>query len=515
MADRPFRNRVFDTLRSAYAVFAVGLLVTPGRSEAPSRAELLRRSVELLVELQEADGQWAYEGVYRVARQIPVGYRVGGTAIVADTLLYAARNDSAAKAAIARAIPFVLKHLDDPRMVPSTEEGYDVRVWGHACALEFLCHLRAAGTAGEHAAAVAAWIPKLVATLVTEEISGGGWNYASRQRHASFVTAPVTQALLLARSQGEKVPEEVLSRARKVLEASRSSVGAFAYSGTGSRGRPGDQVPGSAARSAVCEVTLMLLGGGSLDAVRAAIDIFHTNWDELKKRHQQTGTHVPPYMIAPYYFYYGHRYAAQAIEMLPESERAKERDRLLSVILKTRDTDGTWNDRVFPRSRAYGTAMCLVALLGEQVPLPPRFVPAEQLVQASKTADRGEDKAKIDAERLVGTWNCVSGVNDGKPIGEATVKQLRLTLTKDRYKTERGEEVLFDSTYTIDAQKQPKHMNIIGTEGENKGKAAQGIYALDADALMICYTMPGKDRPTAFESKPGSAATLVIWKRAK
>ena len=33
--------------------------------------------------------------------------------------------------------------------------------------------------------------------------------------------------------------------------------------------------------------------------------------------------------------------------------------------------------------------------------------------------------------------------------------------------------------------------------------------------LTICYTMPGKDRPKGFESAPGSAATLVVWKRGK
>ena len=99
MADRRICNRAFDRLCLGITMCAVVALVTPGRAEAPSRAAVLRRSVELLVELQEPDGQWAYEGVYRVARQIPVGYRVGGTAIVADTLLYAAPNDSAAKAA--------------------------------------------------------------------------------------------------------------------------------------------------------------------------------------------------------------------------------------------------------------------------------------------------------------------------------------------------------------------------------------------------------------------------------
>ena len=139
--------------------------------------------------------------------------------------------------------------------------------------------------------------------------------------------------------------------------------------------RPINHPAGSSARSAVCETTLILLGGGSPAAVRGALDAFHTHWEELNKRHQKTGTHEGPYRIAPYYFYYGHRFAAQAIQFLPEADRPAARDRLLETILRTRDADGTWNDSVFPRSRAYGTAMVVLALLGDQAPLPPRFQP--------------------------------------------------------------------------------------------------------------------------------------------
>jgi uncharacterized protein (TIGR03067 family) len=104
---------------------------------------------------------------------------------------------------------------------------------------------------------------------------------------------------------------------------------------------------------------------------------------------------------------------------------------------------------------------------------------------------RAEDKATEDGEKLVGIWACASGVNDGKALAEETVQKLRLTLTKDGgYKTERGKQVLFDSTYKIDAGKQPKHIDLIGTEEENTGKPAQGIYVLEGDTLKICYTMP-------------------------
>ena len=66
------------------------------------QAVLLRESVQDLVKIQEKGGQWPYEGVVKVKGQIPIGYRVGGTAIVATTLLYAAPKDKDAQAAIAK-----------------------------------------------------------------------------------------------------------------------------------------------------------------------------------------------------------------------------------------------------------------------------------------------------------------------------------------------------------------------------------------------------------------------------
>ncbi|HTF90706.1 MAG TPA: hypothetical protein VK843_19965, partial [Planctomycetota bacterium] len=171
----------------------------------PTREAMITQAVGQLVAIQEG-GEWPYEGVYRVSGEIPIGYRIGGTSIVGTTLLHAAPKDAAAQAAIDRGLTSVLGLLEHPLMEPSVEDVYDVRVWGHAYALAFLCELRAAKRIGGHEAEVLRWIPKLVETLTTEEISGGGWNYASHKQPATFVTAPVTQALLLARSQGEKVP---------------------------------------------------------------------------------------------------------------------------------------------------------------------------------------------------------------------------------------------------------------------------------------------------------------------
>lgn len=332
---------------------------------------LIRAGVAQLLACQDEQGEWPYEGVYRVEGRLPIGYRIGGTAIVLDALLHADPSSEAVRAATDRGLAAILTLLEHPLMEPSKVDAYDVRVWGHTWALELFCRLRAKGEGRAHADAIGTWIPRLVAALLVEELPGGGWNYASRRAAAAFVTAPVVQTLLLARAQGEAVPPEVFTRARAFLESSRGEGVYFTYSGSArqERGRVG--LPGSIARSANVEATLHLLGGGSPDDLATAVDAFFLHWDELEKRRKKTGTHVAPYGIAPYYFYYGHRYAGLAIELLPPEARERDRARLLEVLLRTRDADGSWNDRVFARSRAYGTAMVILALLRDRQPLPP------------------------------------------------------------------------------------------------------------------------------------------------
>lgn len=365
--------------KRVFIFLVLGTLPAHTRADDPAvnPATLVARAVKELIPLQETDGDWPYEGVYRVGGEIPIGYRIGGTALVSQALLYGSpQTDKKVTAAIERGLDFLFVALADGRMTPSTRDAYDVRVWGQCCALEYLCRLRAAQRWFDRREKVDSWIPKLTAALIEEELSGGGWNYASRRAHAPFVTAPVVQALLWAKAQGETVPDEVLDRARDVLLASRTNDGGFTYrnvltSETAPNSRA--RVPGSIGRAPLCETTLVLLGAGSPEAVVGALNAFHTHWDELEKRRTQHGTHAPPYGIAPYYFFFAHRYAGQAIAFSPKSQQSRQRERLLELLLRTSDDDGTWNDRVFPRSRNFGTAMAIMALLGDRIPPPPRF----------------------------------------------------------------------------------------------------------------------------------------------
>ena len=138
-----------------------------------------------------------------------------------------------------------------------------------------------------------------------------------------------------------------------------------------------DKTPSSAARAAACETTLMLAGRGDPQRLLRAVELFFAHWDDLAVRKSQTGTHIKPYGIAPYYFLYGHVYAAQAIEMIAdEAKRQELREKMRVVLARSREADGSWNDRQFGRSAGYGTALALMTLYMPDLPKPSTWPPA-------------------------------------------------------------------------------------------------------------------------------------------
>jgi uncharacterized protein (TIGR03067 family) len=112
-----------------------------------------------------------------------------------------------------------------------------------------------------------------------------------------------------------------------------------------------------------------------------------------------------------------------------------------------------------------------------------------------------------------GVWTAISVENNGERLPAEKAKNLRLTLTADRYKTQMGDQILFDSNYTVDTTKNPAHIDIVGTEGEFKGKVALGLIKVDGDMLTMCYVMPGGERPGGLTSPPGSRVTLLVMQR--
>ena len=352
-----------------------------------------RAAIDAMLLLQEGEGndQWPYRGVYREDQNpSPVGYRVGGTSIACLGLLAAPgfRTDTQRQEALQRGLAFVLATLEAPRMQEDFIKNYDVRGWGHIYALEFLLAVQDANVAPkDQGATIDTKVNWLVQTLVASAIpERGGWNYSRPQgyrspknRASTFMTAPALQALFHAKARGHAVPDEVVTLALDALERSRAKPGGYAYGASGTSQADVDEdkltmmdkTPSSAARAAVCETTLLLAGRGDMGRLERSVDLFFAHWDDLAVRKSQTGTHIEPYGIAPYYFLFGHVYAAQAIEQIPDAaKRDKLRGKMRAMLAKCREADGAWNDRQFDCSGGYGTALALLAMHMPQLPKP-------------------------------------------------------------------------------------------------------------------------------------------------
>ena len=314
--------------------------------------------------------EWPYEGVYRVGGRIPSGYRVGGTAIVCSALLGAPgwTSDTERQASVHRSVNFLLDRLaSDPAMGAGPKVGYDVRGWGHTYALTFFLQLLDANAAADPAQeqAVRARVQLLVDALELNETSQGGWSYSSDVRVSPFMTGPTLMALYHAADLGFTVDPAVVTRGLDALELARTPQGTYSYSGAATGSVP---FQASSARASAAELALHL-GGRSTEAeLRTAVLYFLRSWDDLLVRKSQQGTHQGPFGIAPYYFFFGHTYAALAIERLPAAERPRWRAEIARLLWLTRESDGGWNDRVFPRTKGYSTAMALLALNAKSAP---------------------------------------------------------------------------------------------------------------------------------------------------
>lgn len=119
-----------------------------------------------------------------------------------------------------------------------------------------------------------------------------------------------------------------------------------------------------------------------------------------------------------------------------------------------------------------------------------------------------------DADGLRGTWTAVSAQRNGAPADD--IKGHRLTFAGDRFSIRSKGKLVYQGTYRSDPSTKPAKIDFTQTSGEAKGKSWQGIYLRKGDGLKICDNAddPGKGRPTAFATEPGSGRVLVNFKRA-
>jgi hypothetical protein len=208
----------------------------------------------------------------------------------------------------------------------------------------------------------------------------GGWGYyegpvvSNRPTWStSFATSCVIPALVRARGMGWKIDPAVIERAVRYVERCRTPAGAYMYDLRPlprSGGESIDDVKGSLGRIQVSNWALRRAGVASVtdERLREGLEVFFEHHKFLDVARMRPIPHEAYYANAAYFYMFAHCYAAQAINELPEPERAAWHRRLRAHLAKIQWEDGSSLD--FPNMSCMQTAGTAFSILAFQAGIP-------------------------------------------------------------------------------------------------------------------------------------------------
>ncbi len=337
------------------------------------------RGVEFLLADQNPNGSWGSAtntkdlNIYAPVPGAHHAFRTATTALCLSALLEVAAETPAAAAAIDRGEAWLVAEL--PRLRRATGNAL-YNVWGHAYSIQALLRLRDRyPPEHEQRAVLETLIRSQFDRLSRYESVDGGWGYYDFRYQArqptsdsiSFVNGAVLVAMAEARDAGIEPPETIVRRAVAATKRQQKPDFAYLY-GEYLKYRPmrGINRPGgSLGRSQCCNAALRLWGDTTVT------DNVLKHW--LYRLHERNGwldigrkrpvPHESWFQVAGYFYYFGHYYAGECIQLLPAGERAPYQALVAQLILERQEKNGCWWDYpLYNYHQQYGTAMALMTL---------------------------------------------------------------------------------------------------------------------------------------------------------
>ena len=123
-----------------------------------------------------------------------------------------------------------------------------------------------------------------------------------------------------------------------------------------------------------------------------------------------------------------------------------------------------------------------------------------------------KDPPKKDAPAIAGEWAGEGAVERGRPVDLPPGTAWTFTADGKSVLTLGGGLGWTEATYKADTTKAPAELDV--SDGP-KGKPVRGIFKVEGNTLTVCLVEGDADRPSTFESPPGSKAILITLKRVK
>lgn len=123
--------------------------------------------------------------------------------------------------------------------------------------------------------------------------------------------------------------------------------------------------------------------------------------------------------------------------------------------------------------------------------------------------------AESPSDAFQGVWQLSGGEADGKSLSPAQTKDGKLVIRGDRYTFTLAPIGTLVGTQQLGALQGLKTIDITNETGNQKEETCLGIYEINGDDFRVIFAPPGGERPTKFETIPGSGQWLHTWKRVQ
>ena len=131
-----------------------------------------------------------------------------------------------------------------------------------------------------------------------------------------------------------------------------------------------------------------------------------------------------------------------------------------------------------------------------------------------KTISGEAGSAADEMKKLQGVWEVASGEVNGEPMPAEDTAGIILTIANNKYTVVKA-DFNDHGSFSIDATKNPKQMDVRPETGSGAGRTMLAIYEAGADSLRVCYATEGSERPKAFTTEADSGRVMIAYKRKK